>query len=80
VLAYRDRAILKFFLYSGARIRTIGLHAEVSQAIADYIQKAERTRGPLFRPRLNPRKPEIGQAAVQQVGALCSPLSPEARS
>jgi integrase/recombinase XerD len=93
VLAYRDRAILKFFLYSGARIstacrlkvsdfrqdgdqatirlhekgdkrRTIGLHAEAGQAIAEYIRKAELTRGPLFRPRLNPRSQKLGSGAM----------------
>jgi len=93
MLACRDRAILKFFLYSGARIstacrlkvsdfrqegdqatirlhekgdkrRTIGLHAEAAQAIADYIRKAELTRGPLFRPRLNPRSQKLGNGAM----------------
>ncbi|PWU11313.1 MAG: hypothetical protein C5B51_02910 [Terriglobia bacterium] len=82
VLDYRDRAILKFFLYSGARLstayrlkasdfhqdgdeatirlhekgdkrRTIGLHFQAAQAIAEYIDKAELTSGPPFRPRLN---------------------------
>ena len=83
MLDYRDRAILKFFLYSGARLstacrlkisdfhqdgdeatirlhekgdkrRTIGLHFQAAQAIAEYIEKAGLTSGPLFRPRLNP--------------------------
>jgi hypothetical protein len=93
VLAYRDRAILKFFLYSPvARISTacrpkglrlppgeprgnhpnpregrqaphIGLHAEAAQAIAEYIRKAELTRSPLFRPRLNPRSQKLGSGA-----------------
>jgi site-specific recombinase XerD len=69
VLDYRDHAILKFFLYSGARLstarrlkisdfhqdgdeatirlhekgdkrRTIGLHFQAAQAIAEYIEKA----------------------------------------
>jgi site-specific recombinase XerD len=93
LLAYRDRAILKFFLYSGARLstacrlkvsdfhldgdesiirlhekgdkgRTIGLHGEAAQAIAEYIQKAGLTRGPLFRPRLNPRSQKLGSGTM----------------
>jgi integrase/recombinase XerC len=90
VLDYRDRAILKFFLYSGARLstacrlkvsdfhqdgdqatvrlhekgdkrRTIGLHFQAAQAIAEYIEKAELTRGPLFRPRLNSRSSKLAE-------------------
>jgi integrase len=82
VLDYRDRAISKFFLYSGARLstacrlkvsdfhqdgdeatirlhekgdkrRTIGLHFQAAQAIAEYIEKAGLTSGPLFRPLLH---------------------------
>ena len=85
---YRDRAILKFFLYSGARLstacrlkvhdfhqdgdqatirlhekgdkrRTIGLHFQAAQAIGEYIEKAELTSGPLFRPRLNSRSKKL---------------------
>ncbi len=88
LLDYRDRAILKFFLYSGARLstvcrlkvpdfhqdgdqatvclhekgdkhRTVGLHFQAAQAIAEYIEKAELTSGPLFRPRLNPRSKKL---------------------
>lgn len=88
VLEYRDRAILKFFLYTGARLstvcrlkvsdfhqdgeqatirlhekgdkrRTIGLHYQAAQAITEYIEKAELTSGPLFRPRLNPRSKRL---------------------
>jgi site-specific recombinase XerD len=88
VLDYRDRGILKFFLYSGARLgtacrlkvsdfhqdsdgatirlhekgdkrRTIGLHFQAAQAIAEYIEKAELKSGPLFRPRLNPRSRKL---------------------
>ena len=73
----RDRAIIKFFLYSGARIatgwrlnvgefhrdgdeatirlhekgdrrRTIGLHFAASEAIAEYLEMAHITRGPLL--------------------------------
>jgi integrase len=93
VLDYRDLAILKFFLYSGARLstacrlnvsdfhqdgdeatirlhekddkhHTIGIHFSAAQAIADYIEKAELSRGPLFRPRLNPRSQKLGLAAM----------------
>jgi integrase/recombinase XerD len=88
LLDYRDRAILKFFLYSGARLstacrlkvsdfhqdgdqatirlhekgdkrRTIGLHFQAAQAIAEYLDTAELTSGPLFRPRLNPRSKSL---------------------
>ena len=88
VIDYRDRAILKFYLYSGARLatgcrlwlsdfhqdgeeatvrlhekgdrrRTIGLHYTAAQAIAEYIGKAEITRGALFRARLNPRSKKL---------------------
>src|SRR5438093_4575986 len=93
VLDYRDRAILKFYLYSGARLatacrlkiadfhqdgdeatirlhekgdkrRTIGLHFQAAQAIAEYIEKAGLTSGPLFRPRLNSRSEKIGTSAM----------------
>jgi site-specific recombinase XerD len=84
IVSYRDRAILKFYLYTGARLgtgckllvsdfhqdedgstiriiekggkrRTIGLHFVAGQAIADYIQRAELTSGPLFPRRRGPR-------------------------
>src|ERR1039458_10312341 len=93
LLDYRDRAILKFFLYSGARLstacrlkisdfhqdgdqatvrlhekgdkhRTIGLHFQAAQAIGEYIEKAELTTGPLFRPRLNSRSHKLGTSAM----------------
>lgn len=88
LLSYRDRAILKFFLYSGAMLsttcrlkvsdfhqdgdqatirlhekgekrRTIGLHFQAAQAIAEYIEKAQLSGGPLFRPRLNARSRKL---------------------
>jgi integrase/recombinase XerD len=90
---YRNRAILKFFLYSGARLstacplkvsdfhedgdeatirlhekgdkrRTIGLHFQAAQAIAEYIEKAALTSGPRFRPRLNSRREKLGNSAM----------------
>jgi len=93
VIDYRDRAILKFFLYSGARLstacrlkvsdfhqdgdeatirlhekgdkrRTIGIHFNAAQAIKEYIEKAELTSGPLFRPRLNPRSQKLGYSPM----------------
>src|SRR5206468_9938868 len=93
ILDYRDRSILKFFLYSGARLstggrlkisdfhqdgdeatirlhekgdkrRTIGLHFQAAQAIAEYIEKAGLTSGPLFRPRLNSRSQKLGSSAM----------------
>ena len=92
VLDYRDRAILKFFLYAGARLATgcmlhvsdfhqdeggatiklhekgdrrrkIGLHFAAAEAIAEYIEKAEITSGPLFRPRRNSRSLELSDRA-----------------
>ena len=89
VFDYRDRAIIKFFLYSGARIgtacrlrvkdfhqdgdeatvtlhekgdkhRRIGLHFAAAEAISAYIAKAELTKGPLFRARLNSRSQKLG--------------------
>lgn len=79
----RDRAILRFYLYSGARIgagcrlrvsdfhrdgeeatirlsekggkhRVIGLHFTAAESIAEYIERAGLTGGPLFRPRVGP--------------------------
>jgi site-specific recombinase XerD len=93
LLEYRDRAILKFFLYSGARLsavcrlkvsdfhldgdqatmrlhekgdkrRTIGLHFQAAQAIAEYIEKAGLSGGPLFRPRLNPRSKRLADRSM----------------
>lgn len=96
VLDYRDRAVLKFFLYTGARIgtgcrlkvgdfhqdgdeatialhekgdrrRKIGLHFAAAQAIAEYIEKAGLTRGPLFRARRHWRKPELSSKPISPV-------------
>jgi len=95
VLAYRDRAILKFYLYTGARIgtgcrlqvadfhqdeddatlkirekgrgkskRTIGVHFAVAEAIEEYLERAEITSGPLFRPRLNARSEKLADRAM----------------
>jgi integrase/recombinase XerC len=96
VLAYRDRAILKLYLYSGIRLstgcrlkvsdfhqddqgatvklqekgdkrRTIGFHYQAAQAITEYLEKAEITSGPLFRPRLNPRSRKLSTRAMDEV-------------
>ena len=93
ILDNRDRAISKFFLYSGARLstacrlevsdfhqdgdevtiklyekgdkrRTISLHFQAAQAIAEYIEKAGLTSGPLFRPQLNPPSKKLGAGAM----------------
>jgi site-specific recombinase XerD len=87
LLACRDRAILKFYVYSGARLatgcrlqvgdfhqdergatirlnekgqrrRTIGLHYNAAQAIQEYIDRANLTSGPLFRPQHNSQSHE----------------------
>jgi site-specific recombinase XerC len=88
VLAHRDRAIVKLYLYSGIRLATgcsllvedfrqegeeatlrlrekgderrmIGLHYAAAQAIHEYIQCAELTSGPLFRPRRHSHTEEL---------------------
>ena len=94
ILDYRDRAILKFYVYSGARLaagcllsvadftadesgatvrlrekgdrrRTIGLHVAASQAIQEYIEKAELTSGPLFRSQKNSRSEALGESGLK---------------
>ncbi len=84
LVSYRDRAMIKLFLFSAIRIgtacklnvgdfridedasvlrisekgdkrRSIGIHPQAASAIAEYIEQAEITRGPLFRPRKGPR-------------------------
>ena len=96
VFDYRDRAIIKFFLHSGARIgtacrlrvqdfhqdgdeatvtlhekgdkhRRIGLHFAAAEAISAYIAKAELTKGPLFRARLNSRSQKLGRSPIGAV-------------
>lgn len=82
---YRDRAILKLYLYTGIRLstgcrlkvsdfhqedgestlrvhekgdkrRTIGIHFNAAQAIAEYLEKAGIDSGPLFRAQAHPKK------------------------
>jgi site-specific recombinase XerD len=94
LIDYRDRAILKFYVYSGARLaagclltvadfhsdesgstvrlrekgdkrRTIGLHVAASQAIQEYIDKAELKSGPLFRAQLNSRSEKLGERGLK---------------
>jgi len=94
VIDYRDRAILKTFLWSGIRLgtacrlkvsdfhqdgdeatlrlhekgdkrRTIGLHFHAAQAIAEYINKAGLSSGPLFRPRLGPRSQKLADRPLE---------------
>lgn len=95
VLDYRDRAILKFFLYSGVRLgtacrlkvsdfhqegdqatvrlhekgdkhRTIGIHFQASQAIAEYINAAGLTSGPLFRARSGARSERLSAEPMNE--------------
>ena len=42
----------------GSRRRTIGLDALAGQALHDYLDKAQLTCGPLFRPLSQPPEPE----------------------
>lgn len=94
LIDYRDRAILKTFLWSGIRLstgcrlkisdfhqdgdeatlrlhekgdkrRTIGLHFHAAQAISEYIEKAELTSGPLFRPRLGSRSQRLADRPLE---------------
>ena len=95
VLAYRDRAIVFFYLYTGARIgtgcrmrvedchlepddpylliqekgkgtsrRRVGINAQCAEALAEYLEQAGLTSGPLFRPRLNPRSEKLATRAI----------------
>lgn len=48
----------------GNRRRTIGLNVQAAQAIREYIAKAELTRGPLFRAKLNSRSQKLGEARM----------------
>jgi site-specific recombinase XerD len=92
ILAHRDRAIVKLYLYTGIRLatgcsllvedfrqegeeatlrlrekgdkrRTIGLHYAAAQAIHEYLQSAELTSGPLFRPRRHSHTEELAATA-----------------
>jgi site-specific recombinase XerD len=92
----RDRAILKFYLYSGARLgtgcrlrvsdfhqegeettirlhekgnkrRTIGLHYAAASAIAEYMEAASLTSGPLFRPRKSAHTEEFSERHIDEV-------------
>jgi site-specific recombinase XerD len=49
----------------GERRRTIGLHFAASQAIQEYLAKAELTSGPLFRARLNSRSEKLGKDGLK---------------
>jgi len=82
---YRDRAIIRLYLYTGIRLstgcrlkvsdfhqedgestlrihekgdkrRTIGIHFNAAQAIAEYVEKAGIDSGPLFRAQAHPKK------------------------
>ncbi len=94
ILAHRDRAIVKLYLYTGIRLstgcsllvedfrqegeeatlrlrekgdkrRTIGLHYAAAQAIHEYMQRAELTSGPLFRPRRHSHTEELAATAME---------------
>ena len=41
----------------GTRRRTIGLHFTAAEPIGEYIEKAELTSGPLFRPPVRAEQP-----------------------
>jgi integrase/recombinase XerC len=85
IVDYRDRAIIRLYLYTGIRLstgcrlrvsdfhqeggestlrihekgdkrRTIGIHFNAAQAIAEYVEKAGIDSGPLFRAQAHARK------------------------
>ena len=99
LVAYRDRALIKLFLFSAIRIgtacklnvgdfhvdedtsvlriaekgdkrRTIGIHPQAASAIAEYIEQAQITRGPLFRPRTGPRSEELANRHLRTVRCI----------
>ena len=49
-----DSAVIRI-TEKGDKRRSIGIHPQAASAIAEYIEMAEITRGPLFRPRKGPR-------------------------
>ena len=49
----------------GDKHRTIGLHYAAAEAIREYIEQADLSRGPLFRPRLNSRSAKLGTGHMQ---------------
>jgi site-specific recombinase XerD len=51
----------------GDRRRKIGLHFAAAQSIAEYVEKAKITKGPLFRARRHRRKPELSGKAISAV-------------
>ncbi len=51
----------------GEKRRTIGLHYAAASAIAEYIEKAGITSGPLFRPRLNSRSRKLADRTMKPV-------------
>jgi len=48
----------------GDKHRRIGLHFAAAEAIAEYIAKANLTKGPLFRARRNSRRPELSDRPI----------------
>ena len=93
----RDRAILKFYLYTAARLgagcrlkvsdfhrdgeeatirlcekggrhRTIGLHFAAAEAMADYVDRAGLTGGPLFRPRASSNGEKLADRNFNPMG------------
>ncbi|HMB04375.1 MAG TPA: tyrosine-type recombinase/integrase, partial [Isosphaeraceae bacterium] len=51
----------------GDKHRRIGLHFAAAEAISAYIAKAEITKGPLFRARLNSRSKKLGLSPIGAV-------------
>ena len=51
----------------GDKHRRIGLHFGAAEAIAAYIAKAEITKGPLFRAKLNSRSQKLGHSPIGAV-------------
>lgn len=51
----------------GDKHRRIGLHFAASQAIAEYVEKAEIIKVPLFRAQRHSKKQELGEKAIGAV-------------
>ena len=98
LLDFRDRAIVFFYLYTGARIgtgcsmlvedcfldeddlyvlihekgketskRRVGINKRCAEALQEYIEKAELTSGPLFRPKVGSRSKKLASRKMTAV-------------
>jgi integrase len=61
-----DEATIRLHEKGGKR-RTIGLHFQAAPAVAEYIEKAGLSSGPLFRTRLNSRSEKLRDVSDEPV-------------